>query len=259
MSPQDAEIIRDVFAKVRAMGSAIDDAEAARLVEQELRANPAASLNLIRVVVGLEQERDQFAAHIDELNAYIDQIEAQLNSYAPAAGHGQGATSGSLFGGSTQGSPWGGSPAPGRYDPPPAQPSPWGGAPPSPAPWGSQQPPQPQGQPQGSGFWGSALKTGAGVAGGLLAFQAVKGMFGGDKGDQARSAERHGIFGGGGDKPQDAGHRSDRSETSGNFGGGGGGDDRPSSGGFGGNDNGPAPGSIVADNIDFFGGDDRET
>ena len=255
MSPQDAEIIRDVFAKVRAMGPVIDDVEAARLVEQELRANPAAALNLIRVVVGLEQERDQFAAHIDELNAYIDQIEAQPNGPATTAGH--GSASGSLFGGSTRGSPWGGAPAPGHYDPPPAQPSPWGGAQPAPGPWGSQQP-QMQGQPQGSGFWGSALKTGAGVAGGLLAFQAVKGLFGGGNDDHARSTERHGIFGGGADKPQDAGHRFDRSETSGDFGGGGGGDDRPRSGGFGGDDDGPAPGGIVADNIDFFGGDDRE-
>jgi hypothetical protein len=259
MSPQDAEVIRDVFAKVRAMGSAIDDVEAARLVEQELRTNPAAGLNLIRVVVGLEQERDQFAAHIDELNAYIDQIEAQLNGYAP--GHGQGSTSGSLFGGAPQGSPWGGASAPGRYDPPPAQPSPWGGAQPSPAPWGSQQPPQPQGQSQGNGFWGSALKTGAGVAGGLLAFQAVKGLFGGGNDEHARSSERHAVFGGGSDKPQDSGHRPEPGETAGGFGGGGGGDERPRSGGFGGNDNdgGPAPGSIVADNIDFFGGDDRET
>ena len=244
MSPQDAEIIRDVFAKIRAMGSAIDDAEAARLVEQELRTNPAAGLNLIRVVVGLEQERDQFAAHIDELNAYIDQIEAQLNAHAPAGGQGQGSTSGSLFGGSTQGSPWGGAPAPGRYDPPSAQPSPWGGAAPSPGPWGSQQPPQPQGQSQGNGFWGSALKTGAGVAGGLLAFQAVKGLFGGGHDEHARSAERHGLFGGGDDKPQDGGHRPERSETA---------------GGFGGGESGPPSGGVVADNIDFFGGDDRET
>ena len=259
MSPQDAEIIRDVFAKVRAMGSAIDDVEAARLVEQELRANPAAGLNLIRVVVGLEQERDQFAAHIDELNAYIDQIEAQLNSHGAGAGHGPGSTSGSLFGGSARGSSWGGAPAPGHYDPQPAQASPWGGAQPSPGPWGSQQPPA-QGQPQGNGFWGNALKTGAGVAGGLLAFQAVKGLFGGGHDEHARSSERHGIFGGGADKPLDAGHRPEQSETAGGFGGGGGGDDRPRSGGFGGSDNGPAPGSIVADNIDFFGGgDDRET
>jgi hypothetical protein len=61
MSPQDAETIRDVFAKIRAMGTDVDDVIASRLVEQELRANPAAALNLIKVVVGLQQERDQFA------------------------------------------------------------------------------------------------------------------------------------------------------------------------------------------------------
>ena len=36
MSPQDAETIRDVFAKIRSMGTGVDDAAAARLVEQEV-------------------------------------------------------------------------------------------------------------------------------------------------------------------------------------------------------------------------------
>jgi hypothetical protein len=235
MTPEEADTIRDVFAKIRAMGTMVDDAAAARLVAQELAANPAAALNLIKVVVGLEQERDQFATHIDELNGYIDQLEAQLN--APV----QGQSSGGLFSGSTQGSPWGRGPAaPPAYEPQP-QPqtaAPWG-APPSPAPWGAP-PVQAQPQQQGSGFWGSALRTGAGVAGGLVAFQAVKGLFGGG-GDQER--ERHAFFEGGRDERHEAPRGSDHAETS---------------GGFGGDDRSVGSGGIIADNIDFFGGDDRE-
>lgn len=252
MTPQDATTIRDVFAKIRGMGLAVDDPEAARLVAQELAGNPAAALNLVKVVVGLEQERDQFAAHIDELNAYIDQIEEQLRAY----GHGQPQPqSGGLFGGSTQGTPWDRGPAPGQVDPrlPQAQPAPWGGQP-QPAPWGGGQPqaqPGPWGapQPQGSSFWGSALRTGAGVAGGLFAFEAMKGLFGGGHGAEAREHAPRGLFDGDREAPRSGEAEAPR-----------GGEREASSGGFGGESSGPAPGSFVADNIDFFGGgsDDRD-
>jgi hypothetical protein len=65
MSPEDAEIIREIFDKVSAMGSTVDDVEAARLVASELAANPAVALNLVKVVVGLERERDEIGrAHV---------------------------------------------------------------------------------------------------------------------------------------------------------------------------------------------------
>ncbi len=243
MTPQDAATIRDVFAKIRAMGTSIDDAAATRLVEDELRANPAAGLNLVRVLVGLEQERDQFAAHVDELNAYIDQIEAQLAEATRGAG--PGPQSGGLFGGSTRGSPWEqnrGVSGPGlpRVDaPPPYGADPRAAAQPSPrargdagtaSPWG--QPAPQQGQGQGSGFWGSALRTGAGVAGGLVAFEAMKGLFGGSDKAEARESGRHGFFG------------SEHEER------------RDTSGGFGGEEPTASHEPLIADNIDFFGGGD---
>ena len=240
MSPQDAETIRDVFAKIRSMGTDVDDAAAARLVEQELRANPAAALNLIRVVVGLEQERDQFAAHIGELDRYIDGLEARLNEVQQAPG----ATGGSVFGGGIRGSAWSReaaatpAAAPAQVSPwstpEPAQPSRWASPGPTSGPWG-----QPAAQPQGGGFWGSALRTGAGVAGGLLAVEAVKGLFGGGHGAEARDHERHGIF-----------DREARSEEPR------GAPEEARSGGFGGEAHEREP--FVADNIDFFGGSDDD-
>lgn len=214
MTPQEARIVRDVFAKIRAMGTGVDDAEAARAVEAELRANPAAALNLVRVVVGLENERDQIAAEAEALAAENEELRARS---APPSG-------GGLFGGA---GPW----SSGRSQPPSAPAAARSG------PWEAPQPAGPWGapaQPQGGGFWGSALRTGAGVAGGLLAVEAVKGLFGGHHEAQAHEGERHGLFG----AEREAGR-----ETSGGFGG-----DEPAA------DREP----FVADNIDFFAGSDGD-
>jgi len=227
MTPQDADTIREVFDKIGTMGADIDDAEAARLVSDELRANPAAALNLVKVVVGLERERDEIAAHADELdahiaelNGYIDQLEAQLQPPpAPLPSSG-------LFG-TAQPSPWSRTPAP----------QPAYEAPPQAGPWGAPQ-------PQGGGFWGSALRTGAGVAGGLLAFEAMKGIFGGGHEAHAHTGERHGFFDGGREVERGSEHPAPS------------GGDHATSGGFGGDDRSVGSGGIVADNIDFLGGSD---
>lgn len=218
MTPQDAEIIRDVFAKIRAMGPAVDDAEAARAVEAELRANPAAALNLVRVVVGLERERESLAAEAEALAAELEDLRART---APQP------RGGGLFGNAP--GPWGS----GRAAEPAPQPGPWGAQQPS-GPWGGQA------QPQGGGFWGSALRTGAGVAGGLFAFEALKGMFGGGHGAEAREPERHGLF----DGDVRGGERDGASEEA-------------RGGGFGGEE--PERNGIIADNIDFFGGSDDDS
>ena len=175
MTPQEAQIIRDVFAKIRQMGPGPSDPEAARAVEAELRANPAAALALVQVLVGLERERDDLARQNADLAAELQDLESRM---APPP-----APSGGLFGGARQPAPWGGTPTP--------QPQPGGpwGAPPAGGPWGGQS------APQGGGFWSSALRTGAGVAGGLFAFEALKGMFGGHGGGLGGgSAMASGLF-----------------------------------------------------------------
>ena len=73
--------------------------------------------------------------------------------------------------------------------PAPVAPSPWGAAAqrgyPQPPAYATAQPPSPQPgmfQQQGSGFLGSALRTAAGVAGGIFAADALMGLFGGHGG-----------------------------------------------------------------------------
>lgn len=229
MTPQEAQIIRDVFAKIRQMGPGANDPEAARAVEVELRANPAAALGLVQVVVGLERERDAYAAQIGDLTARIQELEARL----PPSG-------GGLFGGPAGPGPWSGGPTPAPLGPPPPS-GPWGQAP-SAGPWGGA----PQ-APQSGGFWGSALRTGAGVAGGLFAFEALRGLFGGHGGGFGGPTTASGLFDPGTTVVENVNVFE---------GGGGGGGGSPGLFGSTPPDGAPGGGGFLADDIDFGGGSD---
>jgi hypothetical protein len=221
MTPQEAQIIRDVFAKIRMMGSGSEDREAIRAVEAELAANPAAALGLVKVVVGLERERDALEQQARELAAEVEDLQARAHPQSGGLFGGPAPRSGGLFGGSAQ----------------PAQSGPWG-TPQASGPWGAPT------QPQSGGFWGSALRTGAGVAGGLFAFEALKGLFGGGTGGSGHETAS-GLFDGGATAAENATHfEGDRS--AGNAGGGGFGGEAPSREAF------------VADDIDFTGGFDDD-
>jgi uncharacterized protein len=80
------------------------------------------------------------------------------------------------------GMPLGGMPMGGQ------QPGPWGGQPQQPAgPWGQQQ------RGGGMGFLGTAAMTAAGVAGGMLAANAISNMFSGGGAGQAQAAAGSGF------------------------------------------------------------------
>lgn len=161
MTPQEAQIIRSVFDRLKTMEAGPRDAEAEGLVEALLKADPQAGLGLVRALVMTEQARAATATEAETLKQEVEQLRAQVPPQAAPAG-------GGLFGGL-----FGGAPQPRPPMAPAPQAGPWGARPQS-GPWDAQ----PQ-QPQGGGFWGSALRTGAGVAGGLFAFEAVKSLFGG--------------------------------------------------------------------------------
>lgn len=171
MTPEEAQIIRSVFDRLKATGAnAPRDAEAEALVEALMKADPKAGVGLVQALVVTERARQAAAGQAAALQQEIDTLRSQG---APAAAP----QSGGLFGG-----PWGAAPQP---QAPVPQAGPWGGRPQQPGPWDAGQQPQAQ---QGGGFWSSALRTGAGVAGGLFAFEAVKGLFGGSGAHAATGA-----------------------------------------------------------------------
>ncbi len=184
MTPQEAEIIKDVFAKLKAMSAGATDAEAAGLVEAQLKADRGAGLALVQALVMTDRDRAALAQENDALKQKIQALEAQ-------GAQSQQAPSGGLFGGARvpqTAAPWGQQQAAPPPVPPPLPPQggPWGGGP-SAGPWGGGQP------SSGGGFLSSALRTGAGVAGGLLAVDALRGLFGG--GHDAQAGGGMGLFG----------------------------------------------------------------
>jgi hypothetical protein len=168
MTPEESQIIKDIFARIRAAGPIPNDPQARAAIQQELIANPDAGVGLIQLLVGTEQQRIQ-------LQQERDRLAAQLRD----AGQSQ-PSSGGLFGLGRSTPP----------PPPPPQGGPWGSqqyaAPQQPQqPWGAQ----PQAAPgQGSSFLRTALGSAAGMAGGLFAFEAIRNVFGGHGGG--------GLFGG---------------------------------------------------------------
>jgi hypothetical protein len=166
MTPEESQIIRDVFARIRSAGPIPNDPQARAAISQEMIANPDAGIGLIQLLVGLEQQRAQLAQE-------RDQLAAQLRNAGQSTG-------GGLFGRSTpppppppQAGPWGNQ----QYSAPPQQPAP--------SPWcAPQQPAAPQ-----SSFLRTALGSAAGMAGGLFAFEAIRDVFGGHN--------NGGLFGGG--------------------------------------------------------------
>lgn len=169
MTPEEFSIIRDVFARIRAFPPQTDG-QARQAVDAELRANPDAGVGLIQLIVGLETQRSQLQAERDRLAAQLAQSQPR---------------SGGLFGTSVphvapppqpQAGPWGQAQA-APPPPPPPQPQQAWTQPPA-QPWGQA----PQAQAPGGSFLRSALGAATGVAGGLFAYNALSGLFGGHTG-----------------------------------------------------------------------------
>ena len=178
MTPQERQMLTALFERIRAASNTPRDGEAEALISDELRTAPYATYLLAQSVLIQEQA-------LGAANQRLQELEAKLQ----AAGNQQRPSFlGSLFGGGQQ------------QARPTAQPMPQG------APAGYQQPqtayqqaPQPMlaqpmmSQPQaGGGFLSGALTTAAGVAGGMLVADSIRGLFSGHSGIMGG-----GIMGGG--------------------------------------------------------------
>ncbi len=154
------------------------DLEADQHLSTLFQQYPEARYRMTQFAFGQEQALQGAAQHIQALEQQLAAAR-QGGQYQQAQGQtpGQGGFFSRLFGGGPQhpqGAPYA---QPYQQQPGYAQQQPGFGA--SPPGYGAGYGYGPQGMAQrgGSGFLGSALTTAAGVAGGMLAFNAIEGLF----------------------------------------------------------------------------------
>ncbi|MFU2328810.1 DUF2076 domain-containing protein [Pseudomonas sp. NFX98] len=191
MNSEEQTLIDGLFSRLQQAetDSAPRDAQAEARIKEHLTRQPAAGYFMTQAILvqeaaikSLDEQNKQLTAQVQQLQAELQQAKAQTAAPAPSSG---GFLS-SIFGGSR--------------DP---QPAPTQSAPPSSGGWrepgrtsfNSQPPQQNFGAPQpnfpqqgyapqqqapaaaGSGFLGGALKTAAGVAGGVMLAQGISSLF----------------------------------------------------------------------------------
>ncbi|MGV1769497.1 DUF2076 domain-containing protein [Agrobacterium vitis] len=193
MSPEERQLLTQLFDRVRQASSTPRDREAESLIEGELRSQPYATYYLAQAVIIQEKGLEAATAKIRDLEDQIAHLQDELSRGAaqpPAQQQGGGFLGGisSIFGGgspapaaSRSAGPWGAAPAQNRgYDDysrsAPPQSGPWGGQAPAGNSW-QQMGQQPAAAPAGGGFLRGALTTAAGVAGGVLVADAVRDIF----------------------------------------------------------------------------------
>ncbi|MEP9350190.1 DUF2076 domain-containing protein [Xanthobacter sp. KR7-225] len=193
MTPEERALIDGLFDRMRGVENQPRDADAEALIARRLAEAPHATYALAQTVLVQEHALQQAYARVQELEAQARAAQEQADyQRVPQS---SGGFLGGLFGGSRSSVPSaGGRAAPGQpYGQPPmgvppgyAQQS---GLPPAaPAgPWGQQAAPQ-RGGFGGGGFLQGALATAAGVAGGALLYDGIKGMLAGGSGPVAQAA-----------------------------------------------------------------------
>ena len=223
MTPDERQMLADLFERVRSTGSSQRDPQAEALINDAVRAVPFAPYVLTQTVLVQQQALENAAKRISELEAQAAPPQQETSFL--------GGITRSIFGGSA--------PTPPRssYDAsayqrqaapdPYAGRSPTGYAAPQGGPWGGAQAPA----RSGGGFMSGAVQTAAGVAGGMLAANALSNMFSGHSGMLEHGGEVvNNSFGGSGrdadqraaDAQQDRDQDQDDVQDAGDGGGGGG-------------------------------------
>jgi hypothetical protein len=181
MTPEERTMLAGLFERLRDASSQPREADAERFIVEQVRQHPYAPYYMAQAVLVQEQALAASSQRIQDLETRVQELEAG-QSRAPAGG---GAGSGSFLGGLWSGGSRGASQ--------PAQAAPAqraAGSVPATgqsAPWSRQPMAQVQPQPAqggmfgggGGGFLKGALATAAGVAGGALLYDSLKGAFGG--------------------------------------------------------------------------------
>lgn len=159
MTPDEQRMIEDLFDRLASQRSPSKDRQADALIQRAVRDIPDAAYMLVQTALVYEHQ-------LQEASDRIQRLEAELDGAAPARAGGGSFLSGRL-GGSARA-------------PEPAERSglsPWGRGPAAPpaAPPAASAP----AAASGGGFLRSAMTTAAGVAGGILAAESLRSLFGG--------------------------------------------------------------------------------
>jgi uncharacterized protein len=187
MNAEERQLITDLFERLRSVGAVDKDRDAEALIISNARQNPDAGYLLVQNVLVQEHLAQQQALELQSMQARIEELEAMVSRQQPAQRQqpaGNGGFLGGMFGGGArpaapQSVPVS-RPAP-SYN---QTSSPWGNRGAAPQQGGYQQPPayQPQqaAPASGGGFMRSAMGMAAGVAGGMLAANAISNMMKGN-------------------------------------------------------------------------------
>lgn len=153
MSPEERQLLTDLFTRTRAAAATPRDRDAEALVEQAVREQPAAAYYLAQAVIVQEKALAAAADRLHALEARIAELEHEAAQSGPWSRNAATPSRQSAYAMQPQ------APAPQSF----------GG------PWGGQQA-QAASAP-GGGFLRGALGTAAGVAGGMLLANSISGLF----------------------------------------------------------------------------------
>jgi uncharacterized protein len=178
MSPEERQLLTGLFDRIRGAAAAPRDQEAEALIQDAAKAQPYAPYFLAQTVLVQDQALRAANDRLQELEGKVRDLQAQ-GANAPRSG-GFLSGLGSLFSGGASAPPRAPAPPPSRWNQPPPQPQGGWQQPPqqgygqsAPGPWGGQ------GGSPGGGFLTGALGTAAGVAGGVLLADSIRGLFAG--------------------------------------------------------------------------------
>lgn len=209
MTPEERNLLTDLFRHLREVESQPRDQEAESLIRQLVQAQPLASYYMAQTVLVQQQALTAAQQRIEELERKLKEAESRTQQPAQPASGGSFLSNALGLGRS----PWGATrPAEPQPVQPTAQRGPWGAPPPGVGQPGYGQPAygQPGMQPgyappmmgaqpaRGGGFLSGAAQTAAGVAGGMLAASAISSLLSHSPGPfgEAAAGASHAAAGG---------------------------------------------------------------
>jgi uncharacterized protein len=183
MSPEERQLLVDLFRRTNAASGNPRDADAEAFIAEAVRLQPYAPYLLAQTVIVQEQALRAASDKLQQLEAENRDLKERGPAQQPGQPNQGGFLGGlgSLFGGSQPAQP--------ARPASPQSSGPWGGAQqggPSGGPWGGAQQGGPAGGPWGGapqqpggggGFLKGALGAAAGVAGGMLLADSIRGLF----------------------------------------------------------------------------------